>query len=102
MRGGATLMPYRLVRRPPAHFEKRHGPGLAQLHLLAEMIDRLDELISHVVSPRRIVKDAKGEIVGGPHPKAPAPVRARQNYPAAKPLSHLVRQKHRQSDRRLH
>jgi len=42
----------------------KHGAGAAQVHLLAELIDKMDELIDHVTAPKRVIKDAKGEIVG--------------------------------------
>ena len=40
------------------------GAGMAQVHLLAELVDKIDELIDHVSSPKKVVKDAAGEIVG--------------------------------------
>ena len=45
-------------------FDKRYGPGSAQVHLLAEMCDLLEELIDHVTAPKKVVTNAAGEVVG--------------------------------------
>ena len=43
---------------------KKHGPDVAHLHLLAELIEINRALLDHAQAPRVVVKDDAGEVIG--------------------------------------
>lgn len=43
---------------------KQHGPDVAQLRLLAELVEINRAMLDHMQTPTRVVKDAQGEIIG--------------------------------------